>query len=130
MLIVGPLQGGVVDYGLGGERASGGIEIVVVLISIFWVSGQEMDSWSRRAVPWSWSRKTVAWKTGSELHLIHKATSDCGIQCDAHCVHSPIRRYGILCDGELIQLICHSLSKGLVFASYSVEKLEGDVLFI
>ena len=94
------LQGGVVDYGLGGERASsGGVEIVVVLVISFWVSGQEMDSWSHRAVPWSWSRKTVAWKTGSELHLIHKATGDCGIQCDAHCVHSPIQRYGIVVDG-------------------------------
>ena len=62
MLIFGPLQGGVVDYGLGGERASGGIEIVVILISSFRVSGQEMDSWSWRAVPWS--RRTVAQKTG------------------------------------------------------------------
>ena len=75
MLIVGPLQGGVVDYGLGGERASGGVEIVVtIVISRIWVSGKEMDSWSRSAVPWS--RRTVAWKSGAELHLIHKATGD------------------------------------------------------
>ncbi len=40
MLIVVPLQGDVVDYGLGGERAraSGGVEIVVVLVISFQVS--------------------------------------------------------------------------------------------
>ena len=97
MLIIGPLQGGVVNDGLGGGGASVGVEIIVVLISSIRVSGKEMESWSRRAVPWS--RETVAWKTGAELHLIHKATGDCGIQCDAHCVHSPIRRYGIIVDG-------------------------------
>ena len=98
MLIIGPLQGGVVNDRLGGGGTSGGVEIFVTVIIIsIWVSGKEMDSWSRRAVPWS--RRTVAWKTGAELHLIHKATGDCGIQCDAHCVHSPIRRYGIIFDG-------------------------------
>jgi hypothetical protein len=98
MLIIGPLQGGVVNDGLGGDGNSGGVEIVVtVVISSIWVSGKEMDSWSRRAVPWS--RITVAWKTGAELHIVHKATGDCRIQCDAHCVNSPIRRYGIVFHG-------------------------------
>jgi hypothetical protein len=95
MLSSGPLQGGVVNDGLGGGGTSGGVEIVVtVVVSSIWVSGKEMDSWSRRAAPWS--RRTVAWKKGTELHLIHKATGDCGIQCGAHCVHSPIRTYGII----------------------------------
>ena len=105
MLIMGPLQGGVVNDGLGGDGSSGGVEILfTVVINRVWVRGKEMDSRSWRAVPWSgrtvaWSGGTVALKTGAELHLIDKATSDCGVQCDAHRVHSPIRRYGVIVDG-------------------------------
>ena len=98
MLIIGPLQGGVVNDGLGGGGTSGGVEIVVtVIISSIWVSGNKMDSWSRRAVPWS--RRMVALKAGAELHLIDEIAGDFGVQYDAHCVHSPIQRYGIIVDG-------------------------------
>ena len=78
MLSRRPLHGGVVNDQLGGGGTSGGLEVVVaVIISNIWVSGNEVDSWSRRGVPWS--RRTVAWKTGTELHIVHKATGDCGV---------------------------------------------------
>ena len=32
MLIIGPLEGGVVDDGLGGDGSSGGVEILVIVV--------------------------------------------------------------------------------------------------
>ena len=89
MLIIGPLEGGVVDDVLGGDGSSGGVEIlVIVVIRSVWVIGKEMNSRSWREV--SWFGRTVALKTGAEFHLIDEAAGDCGVQCDAHCVHSSI----------------------------------------